>query len=138
MSLLQTRTSRRERGAGFVVIALIALQALACATVARGTTATQRVVVTSTPGGAQVFIGSQPLGSTPVTLNLERRDSHIVLRLEKDGYLPQRLPVKQSLSGWLALDCFPLNRPVISNARKPRQKESVVATFAACRHLGNT
>ena len=59
--------------------------------------------------GAQVFVGNRPVGVTPARLELKRRDSHIVLRLEKDGFTPQHVPVTQSFSGWMALDLFPLN-----------------------------
>ena len=98
-----------KAGLAIAMVAMAALQAAACATVVRGTAATQQVLVTSAPDGAQVFIGNQPVGVTPVTLDLKRRDSHIVLRLEKEGFATQRLPVTQSLSGWMAFDLFPLN-----------------------------
>jgi len=61
------------------------------------------------PAGAQVLIDNRTVGVTPVRLDLKRRDSHIVLRLEKDGFAPHQLAVKQTLSGWLALDAGPLN-----------------------------
>jgi len=67
------------------------------------------VLVTSVPPGARVFLGNSMVGTTPVRLDLKRRDSRIVLRLELDGFAPYGLPVAQSLSGWLALDLFPLN-----------------------------
>jgi hypothetical protein len=90
-------------------VAAAVLQSFACATVARGAGPTQEVLVTSTPAGAQVFIGNRMVGVTPVRLDLERRASRIVLRLHKDGFAPQTIPLTQSLSRWMALDLFPLN-----------------------------
>jgi hypothetical protein len=104
-----TTTANRQVSAAVAMVALAALHAAACATIVRGTEPTQPVLVTSVPAGAHVFLGSQPVGVTPVTLDLKRRDSHIVLRLEKDGFAPERVPVRQSFSGWMALDLFPLN-----------------------------
>jgi len=107
-----TKTSPVDRWYRWSVVAaagMAVLQSAACATMARGTGPTQVVVVTSTPSGAQVFVGSQAVGVTPVRLDLRRRDSHIVLRFEKEGFAPQRVPVTQSLSGWMAFDLFPLN-----------------------------
>ena len=56
-----------------------------------------------------MFIGSRVVGVTPVRLDLPRRDSRIVLRLEKEGFAAQHVPVRQSLSGWMVFDLFPLN-----------------------------
>jgi hypothetical protein len=73
-----------------------------CATVINGRS--QAVTVISEPSGARVFVKDQQVGITPARLELPRRDAHIVLRLEKDGFSAQEVAVKQSLSGWLALD----------------------------------
>jgi len=97
-----------SRGLALVTV-VIALHSTACATMARGAGSTQNVLVTSAPSGAQVFIGQRPVGVTPVRLDLKRRDSRIVLRVEQDGFMPQDIPVRQSLTGWLAFDLFPLN-----------------------------
>jgi hypothetical protein len=90
-------------------VGIALLQSTGCATMARGPGSTQEVLVTSMPPGAHVFIGNRMVGTTPVRLDLKRRDSRIVLRLEMDGFAPYGLPVTQSISGWLALDLFPLN-----------------------------
>jgi len=67
---------RAQRGA------LLAALALACAS--------QRLVslgettILSDPAGAQVFIDDNPVGETPVTVELEKRTHRI--RLEKTGF----------------------------------------------------
>ena len=133
MTRSETTPLNRKVGAAIAMVALAALQAMACATVVRGTEATQPVLVTSVPEGAHVFIGSQPIGVTPVKLDLKRRDSHIVLRLEKEGFAPQRVTVTRSLSGWMALDLFALNpyigQGVSSSAQQPTkgQRAGVIA-----------
>ncbi len=63
---------------------------------------TQRVAVASDPPGAQVFIGDEPVGVTPAYLELDRRDSDLALRLEKDCYQETVLPVPRRTSKWVA------------------------------------
>lgn len=118
-----------------LVVATTSLPGVGCATVVRGASRTQTVLVTSAPAGAQVFIGDQPVGVTPVRLDLKRRDSRIVLRLEKEGYVSQRLPVTQSLSGWMALDLFPLNpyigQGLSSSEQNPTKRQRAAALAIA-------
>jgi len=71
-----------------------------CATIMNGRT--QAVTVSSEPPGAHIFMGSQLLGVTPARLELTRRDDHIALRFEKDGFVGQEIQVKRSVSGWIA------------------------------------
>jgi hypothetical protein len=110
MTCSATKTSgRRYRWSAVAAVGMAALLSVGCATMARGVGPTQEVLITSAPAGAQVFLGSRILGVTPVRLDLKRRDSQIVLRLEKEGFAPEQLRVTQSMSGWLAFDLFPLN-----------------------------
>jgi hypothetical protein len=110
MTSFATKTfGRRYQWSAVAAVGMAVLQSVGCATMARGARPTQEVLVTSAPAGAQVFLGGRTVGVTPVRLDLKRRDSHIVLRLEKEGFAPQELRVTQSMSGWLALDLFPLN-----------------------------
>ncbi len=78
------------------------LLATACATVFHGRT--QETTVASEPVGAQVFIGKELVGVTPARLILKRRESHLVLRFEKEGYQPGEVALKRSFSGWIAAD----------------------------------
>ena len=50
--------------------------------------------VSSDPPGAQVFIGDESLGVTPVIVDLPRRERDLVLRLEKDGFVTGEVPVQ--------------------------------------------
>jgi hypothetical protein len=78
-----------------------------CATIVNGRT--QAVTVSSEPPGANIFIGSRLLGVTPARLELKRRDEHIVLRVERDGFVGQDVGVKRSVSGWIAGNVVGLN-----------------------------
>jgi hypothetical protein len=78
-----------------------------CATIVNGRT--QAVTVSSEPPGAHIYMGGQLLGVTPARLELKRRDEHIVLRFEKNGFVGQEIPVKRSVSGWIAGNAVALN-----------------------------
>jgi hypothetical protein len=83
-----------------LTLGAVLIASAGCATVAHGRT--QTVVVTSDPSGARVFLKSTAVGVTPVQVQLKRRDDHIVLRIEKDGFVPADIPLKRTVSGWVA------------------------------------
>jgi hypothetical protein len=83
-----------------LALGAVLMASAGCATVAHGRT--QTVVVTSDPSGARVFLKSTAVGLTPVQLQLKRRDEHIVLRIEKDGFVPADIPLKRTVSGWVS------------------------------------
>ncbi len=91
--------------------AIIALSALllstGCATVAHGVR--QEVVVTSEPLGAAVFINDVAVGTTPKRVSFRRGESNVVVRFEKQGFASQRIALKRSISGWVALNGVVLN-----------------------------
>jgi PEGA domain-containing protein len=78
----------------------VACAAAGCATIVNGRS--QAVTVSSEPSGARVFIGSQLVGVTPARLELKRRDDRVVLHLEKDGFSPEDIALKRSVSAWIA------------------------------------
>jgi hypothetical protein len=73
-----------------------------CATVAHWRN--QTIPITSEPSGARVFIGDRQIGVTPMRMVAARRDSHLVLRVELDGYQSQDVALHRSLSAWIAAD----------------------------------
>ena len=90
------------------MVALSALMLLTgCATVAHGVR--QEVVVTSEPPGAAAFVNDVPVGMTPVRVSLRRWERNVVVRFEKDGFATERVPLKRSVSGWVALNGIVLN-----------------------------
>ena len=92
------RPCRRIRRA-LSVLAACALISTGCAGITNGRT--QLVGVSSDPPGAQVFVGDEPVGATPVIVDLPRRERDLVLRLEKDGFVTGEVPVQGSFSRWL-------------------------------------
>jgi hypothetical protein len=57
------------------------------------------VIVETTPKGAKVFVGTEkkPRGTTPYTLELDRSDAEVQIRLERSGYEDEQRTV--SLAG---------------------------------------
>ena len=96
-----TRSVRPRRGIRRAICVLTAcsLVSTGCAGIMNGRT--QRVGVSSNPPGAQVFLGCEPAGVTPVMVDLPRRERDLVLRLEKDGFVTREVPVERSFSRWL-------------------------------------
>jgi PEGA domain-containing protein len=84
----------------FTVVACVSLAG--CATLVHGRK--QEVAVSSEPPGAQVLLRGEAIGTTPTKVKLPRRDSHLTLRFEKDGYQTAELPLKRRVSGWIAGD----------------------------------
>src|SRR5690606_14191454 len=70
-----------------------------CGTIMHGTT--QGVSISSNPTNARVLVDGQPMGQTPATLDLKRKDNHTV-RLELDGYQPYEVAISRGVSGWVA------------------------------------
>ena len=101
-------TMRKQ--AWFGLAAAAALGGTGCATMAHGSR--QSVIVTSEPPGARVTVltaapGAAPVvrsipGVTPITLELTRRDPHIVIRFDSTGCAPVDVVVKRAVSGWVA------------------------------------
>jgi hypothetical protein len=69
-----------------------------CATIAHGRT--QGIRVLSAPAGATVSVKGESVGVTPARVVLNRSESDVVLRLEKEGYGAVDVPLKSTLSGW--------------------------------------
>jgi hypothetical protein len=78
-----------------------------CATLAHGVR--QEVVVTSEPLGAAAFVNDVPVGVTPLRVSLKRSERNVVVRFEKDGFASQRIALKRTVSGWVALNGIVLN-----------------------------
>ena len=85
----------------FVALAAVAAStSIGCATMANGSR--QAVAVTSEPLGAHVYVNGKPAGTTPLRLDLKRRQKRTVLRVERDGFLPREIRLERTLSGWTA------------------------------------
>lgn len=58
----------------------------------------QTVWVHSRPSGADVFVDDRHVGVTPVQISPSRHGRRTVLRLEKDGFESEQLPIRRTLS----------------------------------------
>src|SRR5512136_134316 len=76
----------------WLVLILIIGLTTGCQTLSRGRS--QWVPATSRPAGVRVSVDGVPVGTTPVSLKLTRRDLHVV-RFELDGYRPVEIRMSQ-------------------------------------------
>ena len=83
-----------------ITIAIIVIVSQGCATMFNRT-AQRRVLVTSTPPRAEVFIDGDPVGTTPTSVVV--RDSAAEIRLESDGQSRQ-VRLSRRMSPWVWAD----------------------------------
>ena len=85
------------------IIALIGIIALGtqvgCSTIINGTT--QDVAVSSDPAGARVEVDGSVHGVTPISVNLERKNNHLIT-ISLDGYQTEQVAVNKVMSGAVA------------------------------------
>jgi len=89
-------------GIGALLLCGPLLLSTGCATIAQGRT--QQTAIRSQPAGARIFIDNDLVGITPARIILRRREAHLVLRLEKEGYELEDVVLKRSVSGWIYAD----------------------------------
>jgi hypothetical protein len=81
----------------FVIWAGIGLAVSGCATITRGTT--EQVLINSEPAGASAITSTGlTCPSTPCTFEIARK-SEFVVSFNKDGYVPQQVPVGTKMAG---------------------------------------
>ena len=86
----------RVLAAGLAVVALALV--VGCATIMHGTS--QQVGISSQPTGASVVVDSQPLGVTPVSAKLSRKNQHRIT-VTMSGYQPFEMVTTRKTSGWV-------------------------------------
>lgn len=104
LSIIRQMSKLKKRGvmlrskifAMFLIGLLICLLA-SCATIVSGKY--QTVTFNSEPQGAKVIVNGRTLGTTPLTLPLEKA-SNQTLSFEKEGYNTVTLPLTTTLNGW--------------------------------------
>ena len=88
-----------KRGLGRCLAASALAVSTGCATLMNPST--QPVTVVSDPPAAEVLHGAEAVGRTPTDVRLDRGDGEAALRLQKDGFAPQVVRPRRSLSPWL-------------------------------------
>ena len=81
-----------------------ALLIVGCATILHGTK--QNIAVSSVPTGAKVIVKGVHMATTPAAVELSRKESHIILRFEKEGYELVEVALIRSTDGWIAGNIF--------------------------------
>jgi hypothetical protein len=95
--------ARLEAGGGLmrklnVVVAFPSVILIGCATIMHGTR--QDVSISSTPSAAAVTVDGQERGKTPVSVELSRKDKHLI-KIELVGYAPFEMYLTKKVSGWV-------------------------------------
>ena len=86
----------RPRLVAATLLATISLSA--CATIIHGPK--QQVTISSNPTAAAVMVDGNPVGNTPVTTKLTRKDKHVV-NITLDGYRPLEMRLSRDVDGWV-------------------------------------
>ena len=74
-----------------------------CATIMHGTH--QSVGISSNPSNASIWVDRQYAGTTPMIVEMSRKDNHVV-RIELDGYQPYEAVFSRQVSGWVFGNVF--------------------------------
>ncbi|MFQ5538647.1 MAG: PEGA domain-containing protein [Gemmatimonadota bacterium] len=88
----------RRAAAPVAIIALVPFLVAACGTIMNGTT--QEIGVASVPTGATVTLNGMQRGSTPLVLDLKRKNQQVI-SVALDGYEPYEVALTRSVSGWV-------------------------------------
>lgn len=81
-----------------VSVILLAVVFNSCATIIHGTK--QDVSISSNPSKATVIIDNVEKGITPLTVELSRKDHHLV-QINLDGFLPFETKLTRKVDGWI-------------------------------------
>jgi hypothetical protein len=76
---------------------MLVLSISGCATIVDGTS--QPVTINSEPNRAKVFINGVQVGVTPLTIQVKRSKTTVVMA-KKDGYEEQQLPLQTKMNGY--------------------------------------
>ncbi len=88
-----------SRRLGLLLIIIIALGSIRCATIIHGSS--QHVSISSSPTNATVNVDGLVIGETPIITELERNDKHLI-EISLHGYEPYQLALSRDVSGWIA------------------------------------
>jgi hypothetical protein len=97
----------------FALFVVIGLVATGCATLFKGTS--EEVRLESKPGGAEVWIDGQKIGTTPVSLKLESKKTYNI-EFKLDGKTKTFRLTNHMAAGYLILDILAGLVPVIVDA----------------------
>lgn len=82
-----------------VMIIVLGMSGMGCATIVNGTT--QKISVSSDPPGATVTVDGNEVYTTPATIKVSRKRDHVVT-IAKEGFATEQIPLIRTLSGAVA------------------------------------
>jgi len=112
-----------------VCFAVAAFGSAACAT-AGGGGAQARLLVTTEPAGATLFVNGANMGPTPVTLQVKPEEHSLGLRLVREGFQEARVTVTRHNAGPLETS-LPIEGEPIDRTRGGSSSEALGAAAVA-------
>src|SRR5687768_8887296 len=89
------------RNAAYLLALVIVVQfCTGCATIVTGAGEDQAVRFASNPRGATVYVDDNPVGQTPVSVRLTRKDDHHI-RIEHPGYKTYEKTIESGFNEWI-------------------------------------
>jgi hypothetical protein len=79
------------------ILTILAVTASGCATIVDGSS--QPVTFNSEPNRAKIFLNGTQVGVTPLTLQVQRSKTTVVVA-KKEGYEEQQIPLQTKLNGY--------------------------------------
>lgn len=86
-----------------IVLALLIVNTLGCSTIIKGSS--QTITVTSEPSNAEVIIDGNPMGKTPLSVNL-KKNQYSTITVKKVGFNPQLRQIGKSYDPVTLLSLF--------------------------------
>jgi hypothetical protein len=112
-----------------VWLAAAAISSAACASAGGGGTQT-KLVVTTEPTGATLFVNGANMGPTPVALQVKPGEPPLTLRLVREGHQEARVTVTRRKAGKLE-SSLPIEGEPIDRTRGGSSSEAVGAAAVA-------
>jgi hypothetical protein len=85
---------------GLLVLLMVVQFGTGCATIVTGAGEDQAVRFASMPRGATVYVDDNPIGQTPLSARLTRKDDHHI-RIEHPGYKPYQRTIESGFNEWM-------------------------------------
>jgi hypothetical protein len=89
-----------KQAASLLALVIVMQLGAGCATIVTGGGEEQAVRFASTPRGATVYVDDNPVGQTPISVRLTRKDEHKV-RIEHAGYRPFERTIGSGFNEWI-------------------------------------
>jgi len=93
-----------ERLAICCLLGIVAMFITNCATIMSGTK--QKIDIISDPPEADIIIKEARIAKTPAVIELNRKEKHAVIRIEKEGYETVEVNLSRTFNKWYTYNFF--------------------------------